>query len=104
MENEYTVFSPMETCFELYGLDFMVEMMDAHTPRVHILEVNPGPDFKQTGNKLKKLIENLLSHTCDIVIKKDYVPCSYDSTAVGLVQVYDKQWSVSKLQAGFVLK
>lgn len=34
-ENEYTVFAPMSNCFEVYGLDFMVdESFD-----VHLLEV-----------------------------------------------------------------
>jgi len=47
-ENEYTVFSPMSNCFELYGLDFLVDQ----TFGLHLLEINPGPDFKQTGNRL----------------------------------------------------
>lgn len=44
-ENEYTVFAPMNNCFEIYGLDFMVDE-DLNTS---LLEINPGPDFQQTG-------------------------------------------------------
>jgi len=63
-ENEYTVFAPMPNCFELYGLDFMVD----ETQQVHLLEVNPGPDFKQTGGRLQGLIEQLLEQTLRIVV------------------------------------
>ena len=51
-ENEYTVFSPMTNCFELYGLDFMVD----DQLNVSLLEVNPGPDFQQTGDRLRNVI------------------------------------------------
>ncbi len=44
-ENEYSIFCPMSNCYELYGLDFMVD----NNLEVSLLEVNPGPDFKQTG-------------------------------------------------------
>ena len=51
-ENEYTVFSPMTNCFELFGLDFMVD----EELNVSLLEVNPGPDFQQTGDRLRNVI------------------------------------------------
>lgn len=37
-ENEYTIFCPMTNCFEIYGLDYLV---DADF-NVYLLEVNPG--------------------------------------------------------------
>ena len=63
-ENEYTVFAPMNNCFEIFGLDFMVD----DKFQTSILEVNPGPDFLQTGNKLKCVIEDLWEQTLQIVI------------------------------------
>ena len=38
-ETEFGVFSPIEDCFEHYGLDFVVDT----DWQVYLLEVNPGP-------------------------------------------------------------
>lgn len=38
-ESEYSVFSPMDDCFEHFGLDFLVDS----DWQVYLLEVNPGP-------------------------------------------------------------
>jgi tubulin---tyrosine ligase len=63
-KGEFGVFSPLENCFEHYGLDFLVD----DEWNVYLLEVNPGPDFKQTGNKLEKLIEDLMGATIDVAL------------------------------------
>eukprot|EP00596_Hydrurales_sp_CCMP1899_P010538 CAMPEP_0119046506 /NCGR_PEP_ID=MMETSP1177-20130426/47095_1 /TAXON_ID=2985 /ORGANISM="Ochromonas sp, Strain CCMP1899" /LENGTH=327 /DNA_ID=CAMNT_0007019755 /DNA_START=514 /DNA_END=1497 /DNA_ORIENTATION=- len=63
-ENEYTVFAPMNNCFEIYGLDFMVDE-DLNSS---LLEINPGPDFQQTGDKLKDVIIQLWEQTLQVVI------------------------------------
>ena len=63
-ENEYTVFAPMNNCFEIFGLDFMVD----ENLRTSLLEVNPGPDFQQTGGRLKTVIEDLWEQTLQIVL------------------------------------
>jgi tubulin--tyrosine ligase len=79
-EAEYTVFAPMDNCFEIFGLDFMLS--DDGT--VHLLEVNPGPDFKQTGGRLKRVIESLFEDTFRIVVDKDEgenFTCVYDKVA-----------------------
>ena len=94
-ENEYTIFSPLTNCFEIYGLDFMVD----ENLGIHLLEVNPGPDFKQTGNGLQAIIVNLWEETCALVID------NYSSHETGmestlLTKVYDKQWSVASIQGG----
>jgi tubulin---tyrosine ligase len=101
-ENEYTVFAPMENCFELYGLDFMIDEGDDDAPgidvhgkgaRVTLLETNPGPDFKQTGQRLRGVIVRLFENTCRVVLDgRDESPC--------FTKVYEKNWSVKKTGGG----
>lgn len=91
-ENEYTVFCPMPNCFELYGLDFMVDDVFG----VSLLEVNPGPDFQQTGARLQGVIESLFRSTFDIVINN--APGADDFSLV-----YDKEWSLAAHSSGMVM-
>jgi hypothetical protein len=63
-KNEFGVFSPIEDCFEHYGLDFVVDK----NWRVFLLEINPGPDFKQTGETLSPVIEKLMGDTADVAL------------------------------------
>ena len=106
-ENEYTVFSPMTNCFELYGLDFLVD----ESFNVHFLEVNPGPDFKQTGQRLRRVIEALFEQTCAIVVDTDIlhgegefreeeIDAITNTTATDFIKVYDKKWSASNIKSG----
>ena len=88
-ENEYSVFCPMSNCFEIFGLDFVVD----NDLGVSLLEVNPGPDFKQTGGKLSLVIENLWKGTLGLFLKEE-------SEQQDFTLVYDKEWSVSKLTSG----
>ena len=54
----------MDGCFEYYGIDFLVdENFD-----VSLLEVNPSPDFKQTGERLEWLIGGLIEESIDMGI------------------------------------
>jgi tubulin---tyrosine ligase len=62
-EAEFGVFAPLERCFEHYGFDFMIDSRW----NVYLLEVNPGPDFKQTGNRLQSMIDRLMASTIDVV-------------------------------------
>lgn len=48
-------FQPLENAYEIYGLDFLVD--EEYQP--HLLEVNSYPDFKQTGDDLSGLINEL---------------------------------------------
>ena len=89
-ENEYTVFAPMPQCFELYGLDFLVD----DEFRVSLLEANPGPDFKQTGTRLRRVIVELWEQTCSIVLDGPHPRCPDFTT------VYDCEWSSSRIQGG----
>lgn len=58
-------FQPLPNAFEIYGLDFLVTD-DEH---VKILEVNAYPDFKQTGDDLKSVIDDLFSSVAQTVVK-----------------------------------
>jgi len=51
-ETEFGVFSPIDGCFEHYGLDFVIDV-SCDRWETKLLEVNPGPDFKQTGQRLE---------------------------------------------------
>jgi hypothetical protein len=113
-ENEYSVFCPMSSCFEVYGLDFMVD----EDLRVHFLEVNPGPDFKQTGGRLQGLIAKLWEQICVIVFdsglihpqvtasQKEHAEVDaalrplWTDRAKDFTLVYSKEWSAAKMKGG----
>ena len=69
-KGEFGEFAPINGCFEHYGLDFLVD----DQWNVFLLEVNPGPDFKQTGLKLESLIENLMGCTVDVALLPEIDP------------------------------
>lgn len=85
-QSEFGVFAPIENCFEHYGIDFMIDS----SWRVYLLEVNPGPDFKQTGSKLESVIENLMASTIDVALLPEVTgkPCDDHGN---LVLVYDQK-------------
>ncbi|TID24936.1 putative tubulin--tyrosine ligase C12B10.04 [Venturia nashicola] len=58
-------FQTLPNAFELFGLDFMV---DKHGTS-YLLEVNAFPDFKQTGDDLKQIIEDLFADVVEVAIK-----------------------------------
>ena len=107
-ENEYTVFAPMNNCFEIFGLDFMVD----DNFQTSLLEVNPGPDFLQTGNKLKSVIEDLWEQTLQIVIDNNRKVINLenlnesenykinDKPTSDFTCVYSKESSTSHLKGG----
>jgi tubulin--tyrosine ligase len=83
-QSEFGVFYPIDGCFEHYGLDFMVD----DQWQVYLLEVNPGPDFKQTGSRLQSAIENLMGSTIDIVFHDKLSPrASMPTVALGNMQL-----------------
>jgi hypothetical protein len=87
-KGEFGVFAPIKGCFEQYGLDFLVD----DQWNVFLLEVNPGPDFKQTGNKLESLIENLMGCTVDVALLLEIYPRRHNdvNTSNGLTLVYEQ--------------
>jgi hypothetical protein len=52
-------------------------------PKVYLLEVNPGPDFKQTGGRLRGVIEGLIEGMMDIALEGLH--------ADGFTKVYEEQ-------------
>jgi tubulin---tyrosine ligase len=58
-------FQPLPGAFELFGLDFMVDERGT----TWMLEVNAFPDFKQTGDDLRGVIENLFTDVVEVAIK-----------------------------------
>jgi tubulin--tyrosine ligase len=90
-KSEFGVFAPIEGCFEHYGLDFLVD----DEWGVYLLEVNPGPDYKQTGNKLESVIESLMGSTIDIALlpKATGTPCKDVET---LSLVYEQSHRVTQ--------
>jgi hypothetical protein len=116
-ENEYSIFCPMTGCFEVFGLDFLV---DGSSSQVHLLEVNPGPDFKQTGDRLKGVIAELWEDILRVTIDsgalfdiEDSNPsidqdqrfrAAEDSGILRCLQlVYSKRWSVATIRGGMSL-
>jgi len=60
-------YTPLENCAELYGVDFMVD----ETFKVSLLEFNAGPDFGQTGQRLKeKAIRPLIQGMTSVILQK----------------------------------
>ncbi|SGZ50278.1 CIC11C00000005308 [Sungouiella intermedia] len=50
-------FQPMDNAIEIFGIDFLVDA----DYEVKLLEVNSYPDFKQTGDDLKTIIDGLFN-------------------------------------------
>ncbi|CAB4256637.1 similar to Saccharomyces cerevisiae YBR094W PBY1 Putative tubulin tyrosine ligase associated with P-bodies [Maudiozyma barnettii] len=58
-------FQPLPNAFETYGVDFLVDS----NYEVKLLEINAYPDFKQTGDELKSLIDELFLNITKSVIR-----------------------------------
>lgn len=82
---EFAVFQPLPNCFELFGLDFLVDQ----DLRVSFLEVNPGPDFKQTGSKCQPVIDGLMHDTVELVSAEFF---NAPARSTQFKQVYDEKW------------
>jgi hypothetical protein len=58
-------FQPLPNAFEIFGLDFMVDVDGT----AWLLEVNSFPDFRQTGEELQGLVQELLDGVVNVAIK-----------------------------------
>ena len=66
-------FFPLPNCFEFFGLDFLIEKKGGSDDlQVYLLEVNAEPDFMQTGDRLRSLIDNLLNEATEMVLRHFY--------------------------------
>lgn len=119
-ENEYSIFCPMPQCYELFGLDFLVD----DNMKVHLLEVNPGPDFKQTGGRLRRVIIQLWEQVFRLTVDMNLLAEDADADlpvevsskkvlsaaewmrriAPDFTLVYNKEWSVAHLKSSISLK
>lgn len=82
-------FQPLPNAFEIYGLDFLVTA-DEH---IRLLEVNAYPDFKQTGDNLKSVIDNLFTSVAETVIKPFLEPNASTEPSPNLTLVLDENVS-----------
>ncbi|KAH3917537.1 hypothetical protein HBI56_109180 [Parastagonospora nodorum] len=83
-------FQPLPNAFEIFGLDFMVSVEEGRELGVWLLEVNAFPDFRQTGDELKGLVEGLFEGVVDVGIKPALgLGGGEEGGAEGLVEVLD---------------
>ncbi|KAE8895625.1 hypothetical protein PF005_g186 [Phytophthora fragariae] len=101
-KGEFSVFQPLPNCFEIYGVDFMVD----EDFNVWLLEFNPGPDFKQTGDRLHFVIRDLMADSLTVVTNEffsedqDSSAKDKDADIGAFAKVYDQQWgALSKERA-----
>ena len=86
---------------------------------VHFLEVNPGPDFKQTGGRLQGLIARLWEQINVIVLDSGLIhpdittssekshaevdtelASMWSQRAPDFTLAYSKEWSAAKMKGG----
>jgi hypothetical protein len=92
-ENEFGVFAPIEGCFEQFGLDFVVDA----SWNVYLLEINPGPDFKQSGDRLSPIIQSFMGACIDVaLLGKESGDQQEDGDLLTLVYEHQMRGSKSK--------
>ena len=106
-KGEFSVCQPLPNCFELYGVDFMVD----EDFNVWLLELNPGPDFKQTGDRLHFVIRDLMADTLNVVTQhffsaqpeqelQQQQQLQDEAAALGAFKkVYDQSWGFRSKEA-----
>jgi tubulin--tyrosine ligase len=62
-------FQPLPNSFEIFGLDFMVGEGKDGEMTTYLLEVNAFPDFRQTGEELRGVVEGLFEGVVDVGVK-----------------------------------
>ncbi|KAH7077514.1 tubulin-tyrosine ligase family protein [Paraphoma chrysanthemicola] len=81
-------FQPLPNAFEIFGLDFMVSVEDDGELRCWLLEVNAFPDFRQSGEEGKDLVQGLFDGVVDKGIAPFFGLAAKDDDG-DMVQVLD---------------
>eukprot|EP01111_Echinosteliopsis_oligospora_P014310 TRINITY_DN5365_c0_g1_i1.p1 TRINITY_DN5365_c0_g1~~TRINITY_DN5365_c0_g1_i1.p1 ORF type:complete len:440 (+),score=116.27 TRINITY_DN5365_c0_g1_i1:50-1369(+) len=68
VENQTGAFLVLKNCFELFGFDFLVD----EQLNVWILEVNAGPDMKNTGDRLDHVVSSFLEDVLTVTVDKNF--------------------------------
>ncbi|KAJ2475634.1 tubulin--tyrosine ligase, partial [Coemansia sp. RSA 2052] len=95
VSNESTSFQAWANCIEQFGFDFLVD----EDCNASMLEANAYPDFKQTGDGLKSIVEGFMAASvataADLLLLKDaHVPDDMrqmmDADRTDLVKVFSR--------------
>jgi hypothetical protein len=81
------VFEPLSGSFEHYGIDFLVTSSNS-VNSVKLLEVNPGPDYKQSGSRCRYIVEGMLTESVDVGLTEG----NTDGKGRGFECVYEEEW------------
>jgi tubulin--tyrosine ligase len=65
-ESAAGAYMPLPRCFELYGVDFLVDA----GMRLVLLEFNPSPDIKQTGSRLGGMMSRMVSGAIEVAVDR----------------------------------
>lgn len=82
-------FQPLPNSFELFGLDFMVGVGEGGELNTYLLEVNAFPDFRQTGDELKGVVEGLFDDVVNVAIRPFFLPGEDSRKSEKMVKVLD---------------
>ncbi|KAF2445292.1 tubulin-tyrosine ligase [Karstenula rhodostoma CBS 690.94] len=83
-------FQPLPNAFEIFGLDFMVGVEEDGALRTWLLEVNAFPDFRQTGDECKGVVEGLMESVVRVGVVPFFAPdAERDEGDAELVKVLD---------------
>jgi hypothetical protein len=61
-------FQPLPNAFEIFGVDFLVDA----SGRAWLLEINAFPDFRQTGEELRGVVQGLFEGVVEVGVKPFY--------------------------------
>lgn len=61
-------FQPLPNAFEIFGLDFMVSVEEGGELRAWLLEVNAFPDFRQSGEECRGVVEGLFEGVIGVAV------------------------------------